>query len=457
MDLTFCKQVKDEQIYTGELNLNKMFEHILNLNLFVYCCCRLYFYFHSEGRFILIDTYNEWHVISCFFSKKIQRNILPKHICELMSRLRNTIDIQCCLEDFDNEFTYINTRNGVFNYLTKEVFPKDKKYKFTYQLKAAYIENSTMDDAPYFKKFCETSLGGDKEKIILLLQSIGYLLSPLSNAKKCFIFLGAPNSGKSQLLHLIECILGKEFISNLQLEKLGARFASAQLSTKRLNICGELSSRPLRDIETFKLVVGGDTLTGEFKNKDMFQFDNRCKLLFSGNVLPPIHDEDVTTAFIDRLVILRFPYSIPQEERDYELCNKLTKEMDIIFSLAIDTLPALIEKNYEFVKPADSLKLMNDYSFQQTNIDTFVDEWCVMGDKLKVHSLKLYEAYKDFCNENLIKPISQNLFSQKIGSLYGVENSRFRLNGSKSMRGFIGISLKFNTEQDSDLYSDTDF
>ena len=289
--------------------------------------------------------------------------------------------------------------------------------------------------------FTNTSLDGNSEKRDLLLQIIGYLCTTLLNAKKCCILLGAPNSGKSLILHLIEYMIGKEHISNIPLEDLGNRFSSAVLSTKLLNVCAELSARPLRNIETFKLIVGGDTINGEFKGQPLFQFKNHCKLLFAGNMLPPIKNQDISTAFIDRLLVLKFSHSIPKEEQIPDLDQKLQKEADAIFSMSMNYLQTLISNNFTFIIPEDSLELLNDYSFQQTSIDVFVRECCQCREDLRIHSSKLYAAYKNFCINNTIDPISSALFSQKIGSIKGVKTGRFRLDGGDPLRGFYGINI----------------
>lgn len=450
MDLYFCKKLDFEQIYRGSYDLDAMYEHIINQEL-LYCCNeRLYFYYHEEGRYIQIEKQNEWHVISHMFSFNLRKAITPKHAADLVSRIKNTASIQVHIDKFNNCNDLINLHNGVLNYKTYQLFDKSPDYMFTYQLNVSYIQDERNIDAPNFFKFCDTSLDGDEQKIKLLLKIIAYLCTPLMNAKKCFILLGEPNSGKSLIIHLIEYIFGKELISNISLENLGNRFSSGVLSSKRLNVCAELSARPLKNIETFKLIVGGDTLSGEFKGRDVFRFENRCKLLYAGNILPPIKNEDISTAFVDRLTILNFSHSIPKKERIYNLDEKLKKEADDIFSLSINTIADLINNQFDFTVPRDSQELLNDYSFQQTNIDTFIDERCELNDTLKIHSAVLYSAYKDFCEENAIHPISPNLFSQKIGSVKGITNGRFRINGSNPARGFYGISIKKIYMQDSE-------
>lgn len=450
MDLYFCKKLAVGQIYNSKNSPDDIYEHIIGQKL-LYCCNgSLYFYYHEEGRYIQIEKQNEWHVISSMLSEKLRKAVRPKYADEMVRRVKNTASIQIHIDEFNSNNDLINVRNGVLNYRTKELLAKSPEYKFTYQLNVSFIQDKSKLQAPYFFKFCETSLDGNEQKRKLLLEIIGYLCTPLMNAKKCFVFLGEPNSGKSLMIHLIEYIFGKELIANIQLENLGNRFSTGILSSKRLNVCAELSAHPLKNIELFKLIVGGDTLSGEFKGRDVFQFENRCKLLYAGNILPPVKNEDISTAFVDRLTVLKFSHSIPREERIYDLDEKLKEEADTIFTLAIDTLAGLIDNQFEFSTPKDSKDLLKDYSFQQTNIDTFVNEWCEVGETFKIHSSVLYAFYKRFCVENAIQPISQNLFSQKIGSVKDVTNGRFRLNGGNPIRGFYGITVKDEYVQDSE-------
>ncbi len=456
MKISLKDKIQKNQIYDGPIVVSKMFEHLLRQKI-IYCSRgRIYLYDKDEGRYILIEDYAEWHYISLFFSNEICISIPIKSINEILKRLKHCMSIQIAVDEFNKREDLINVKNGVLEYKTGRLLEKNQSYKFTYCLNVEYLPNSSIENAPRFKRFCETSLQGDEQKIELLLQFLGYILSPLICAKKALVLLGQPNSGKSLILHLIEFILGNDFISNISLENLGQRFKTAVLSTKLLNICGELSAKPLKDIEVFKMVVGGDTLSAEFKGKNEFEFKNKCKLMFAGNILPPIKNEDISTAFVDRLAVLRFNNSIPEKARNHTLAKEIEKEADVIFSLSINALNKLINDNYVFAIPEDTHNLLKGYSFQQTNIDVFVEDWCVIDGQLKIHSSTLYAAYKKFCVENAISPISQNLFSQKIASVSGVKNGKFRLCGSNPARGFYGIGLKNKNTQVSEMCDSTD-
>jgi len=452
VEVSLKSKIKKNQIYSGKINASLMFEHLLNQNI-IYCSRgRIYFYDEDEDRYVLIEKHCEWHIISLFFSKEIRVCIPTELISEILKRLKLCATIQIPIDCFNYREDLINVKNGALDYRAGKLLGHNSNYKFTYRLNVNFLSDVTIESAPSFKKFCDTSLQGDEQKIELLLQFIGYILSPLISAKKALVLLGEPNSGKSLVLHLIEFILGSVFISNIPLENLGKRFKTAVLSTKLLNLCGELSAKPLKDIEMFKMIVGGDTLSGEFKGKDEFEFRNKCKLLFAGNILPPIKNEDISTAFVDRLAILRFNYSIPEAERNRNLAKELEREADVIFSLSIKALNKLIDNNYVFIMPDDTKNLLTGYSFQQNNIDIFIQDWCVINSQLKIHSSTLYDAYKKFCIENAIAPISQNLFSQKIASVNGVKNGKFRLYGGNPARGFYGIGITEMNLQDSEKY-----
>ena len=108
MDLYFCDGLN--QIYNGRFNLDAMYEHITDSGLI--CCCNdsIYVYYKNEGRYIKIDKQNEWHVISRLFSEKIRKTILPKQVNELISRIKNTADIQIHIDEFNKyENMYILT------------------------------------------------------------------------------------------------------------------------------------------------------------------------------------------------------------------------------------------------------------------------------------------------------------------------------------------------------------
>ena len=183
--------------YESVFNIDKLYRYLINQRSIKCVNDNLLVYHKADGCYYFIDPANEWHVLSFYFSDDICDGIKSEQVSELLKRLKNTRRLQLDYSELNNSYDLMNTKRSVLNYLTCEEFEKNAEYRFTSQVNATYIPNSTIEQAPYFLSFCETSLGGDTDKIQLLLEIIGYLCSPITNAKKAFFLLGEPNCGKS--------------------------------------------------------------------------------------------------------------------------------------------------------------------------------------------------------------------------------------------------------------------
>lgn len=430
-----------------QFSLNDLVSHLVNLGIFLCCRGKLYFYDKCRGIFIPLPENEIWFYICRYISRGVIDCFEPKDIKKLIAKLKFNIDLHLDSDKFDTYDDLININNGVFNVHTGELIPKKREYYFTSNIDAAFLKDVSLDDCPTFRKFYETSLCGDEKSLTLLLQIIGYLCCSNSSAKKAFMFIGEKNCGKSKLLEFIARLIGENNVCNIPLHKLGNRFNIAELSRNKVNIQAELSLEPIREIETFKNAVGGDTLCGEDKGENLFYFKNKCKLLFAGNGMPALKTQDTTQAFVSRLIFLIFPKEIPEDERDIELVDKLYAERDAIFSLAINELLKLIQNGYRFEVPALSQARMESFIEQNNQIDDFINEYCVLGLEHKVPSRILYQAYEKFCKDNCLFAHSQTTFLVAVSMHEGVVRSRIRING-KRYRGFEGIGLNM---QDSDV------
>ena len=116
------------------------------------------------------------------------------------------------------------------------------------QLKAAYAPDA---GCPLFLRYLESMLA--EEEIHLIQEIMGYLLLPVNKAQKSFVFVGAPNAGKSTLLNVVqEILLGSENVSNIPWQNLGDRFNRAELFGKLANIFADLPSKSIDDNGMFK-------------------------------------------------------------------------------------------------------------------------------------------------------------------------------------------------------------
>ena len=354
---------------------------------------------------------------------------------------------------FNNNPQFINMGNGVLDYVTDEVFPHDEKFLFTYVVRANYLSNPNLIHCPSFDHFCQTSLApltyedeDTKQKIIaekrqLLLEIIDYICCD-NHAGKCAFFLkGEPDSGKSVVANFITQLFQPELISNVPLHKLSERFFKAELFGKKLNVAGEIQGKQLAEIATFKSITGGDAITGEYKGKNPFSFTPRCKLLFAGNALPGTSESDATKAFVNRLIVLLFNHSIPKEKQDKDLLKKLWNERDSIFTLAMQALKNLHERNYRFIVPAESSEFIKSFVNRNNSLQMFLQDCCVFGEKYRIHNTDLMRAYTNYCTQNGLDVFSKKKLYEMLSGYPGVYYKKFRI-GNRNAMGHIGIALK---------------
>lgn len=428
----------------GQISIIKLFRYLIELECFYCCNNQLYYYDKDLGYLKRISEDDEALYIRKTMNFDMNCKVSSKQIDELIKRIKTQPELNIDYEELNANSMLINAINGVVNIETGELLPHDFKYKFTYYIKAKYIKdeikNIQVQDTNFIK-FCRSTFEGNSDKLHLLLEIIGYLLSDMNEAKKAIFFVGLPHSGKSLLCKIITKLVGDENISSIPIHKLGDRFSNSELSQKKVNIGAEMDTTPMRKIGNFKAIVGGDNLMGEFKGKKIFTFKSKVKLLFAGNALPESKDIESTTAFVDRICLLLFQRSTPKEEMDYDLENKLVQEMDIIFTSSIIFLKRLWMRNFKFTVPEDSKLFLEAYANNQNHISEFINECCELNIEGKIHTKIIYKIYLKFCEDNCIAPYKENMFTQYILNIKDVDRARFRANG-KNLRGFKGITIK---------------
>lgn len=432
--------VKDITNKNKRLSLEYLYKYFIDMNCFRIVNGSLYIYDLQYVYLRHIPKHQEEVEINKLIEKKYRIYIHPTTISNLIKKLKSDPELQVAYEQLNIYKGLINCKNGVVDVNTGNLLPHDRKYKFNYVINANYNFNA-HSNLYHFKNFINTSLEGDNIKINLLLEIIGYLVSGYTNAKKAFVFLGRPHSGKSMLSRIISYLVGENNVSNIPIHKLGERFLIAEYSTNKLNIGAEIGSTNMKNIETFKAIVGNDYLQAEYKGRDSFSFKSEIKLLFCGNQMPNISDSEISDAFTDRLVFLIFDKTVPKEQMDYNLEEKLKSEIDGIFTASVFALSELIRRNFKFTQPYDSKQFAEYYKNKQNHIQEFVLDRCIIGANERIHTKDLYDEYIQFCQENCIQPYSEIKFGDYIEANIGIQRARFRLNGN-NLRGFLGIRLK---------------
>lgn len=384
------------------------------------------------------------------YSEDEQKFISSSAVKEVLERLLQDPYMQADFVDKKNE-NFIRLSNAVFN--VKDGREERQKIgEFSYYLNFTYVPVEYRE-CPVFEGYLKSVFPEETEvKRRLLLQILGYCISDYTKAKAAFFLIGASNSGKSTMLELVKRILPEQSITYIPLYRLGNRFNLARLANAKLNICSEISEKSFDAVDILKMLTSNEFVTAEHKGGRPFEFRIRCKSLNAGNVLPELKTPEGINAIVNRMILLLFPVSVPKEQQDESLLDKLFEERSSIFSFALDELTALKKERFQFVEPKDSMKLKKQLLNQNDGaIDIFIQERCVLQKGEKTYMKNLYDAYREFCEDIFLECIyTKTKFSQFLAQKSSLTQKKMRINHGKSLSGVEGIRLK-NDDDEKDF------
>lgn len=323
---------------------------------------------------------------------------------------------------------YIAFKNGVYDLEGDEMadFTPEKiitnKIGFNYNPEA-YHE---LMDKTLNKLACN-----DESIRMLLEEVVGYCFFRRNELRKAFILTGDKRNGKSTFLDVLNYLLGKDNISNLDLKELGVRFKTAELFGKLANVGDDIGDEFIPDSAIFKKLVSGNPVNVERKGNDPFDFSNYAKLLFSANNIPRIKDK--TGAVIDRLIIIPFDATFSPDDPDFDpyIKDKLLQDdaMEYLIALGIQGLRRVLE-NRRFTKSQKIEKSLQDYEERNNPILLFfkeIDEDEIINEPTKT----VYHKYNEFCLANGFTAISNIEFSRQVNKQYGLEVVGKTIKGKK--------------------------
>ena len=131
-----------------------------------------------------------------------------------------------------------------------------------------------------------------------------------------------------------------------------------------------------------------------------------------------------------RIVFLPFNESIPDDQQDPYLEDKIWDERDAIVTKSLHYARKLVKLNYKFpeIPQVDNAKCIVRDSIAKT-VGKFVQESCDMSEPKAVAATEdLYNAYLDYCKEKDIWACSQTAFTKGLTQM-GLKHTRSRCTG----------------------------
>ena len=346
----------------------------------------------------------------------------------------------------ENQSIYAPLNNGIYDLMEKKLKPHDpRQLTFTY-IKANYDGSAKC---PVFDSFLKQITHGNPQLEERFWMAIGYLLIYPAQGK-LFIVMGyARDSGKSVLGNFIQRLYPRESVSNLRLQEMKGTFALMPLLSSVINFELDMPNAKLNAevISRLKQITGGDSITVQRKYLSAATLTRRVKFVMASNHPLCIEGED--EALQKRMVFLPFNESIPDDQQDPYLEDKIWDERDAIVTKALHYARKLVKLNYKFpeIPQVDDAKCIVRDSIAKT-VGKFVQESCDMSEPKAVTATEdLYNAYLDYCKEKDMWACSQTAFTKGLTQM-GLNHTRSRCTGEgmivrkNPVSAFQGIKLR---------------
>lgn len=293
---------------------------------------------------------------------------------------------------------------------------------------------------PAWMAFLAKVTAGDTELQRFLQRVAGYALTGSTSAHALFFAYGTGANGKSVFLNTLAGILG-EYATSAPMET----FVASNSERHPTDLAGLRGARLVTAIETeegrrwaeskIKALTGGDKISARFMRMDYFEFAPRFKLVIAGNHRPGLRNVD--EAIRRRMNLIPFVVTIPPDERDEDLAEKLKAEWPGILAWMIDG--CLDWQTEGLAQPEAVRDATKEYLEAEDAMATWIAERCSVKPGFATTSAALYADWKGWTDKAGEYAGSMKRFSQALATGRGLTKDRL---GAQQLAGFRGIGLK---------------
>ncbi len=340
----------------------------------------------------------------------------------------------------------LNTPSGVVDLRTGEVRPAERSL---YQTKITAVGPDPDGACPLWLRFLHRITGGDAkeqedkaaayELQQFLRRMAGYALTGSIRDHAMFFLYGTGANGKSVFLQTIAGILG-DYSRTAPIEAF--TITNKSETQHPTDVAGLQGARLVTAVETedgrrwaeskIRALTGGDPIAARFMRQDFFEFVPIFKLLIAGNHKPSLRGVD--EAIRRRLHLLPFTVTIPKEERDPDLSQKIRKEWPAILQWMIDGCLDWQDKG--LAAPGVVTDATEQYLSDEDAIGRWLEDACVRNPNAWSATRALFSSWTAWCERNKEYAGTQKRLAQ------GLESHGFKAQRTELARGFSGLAVK---------------
>jgi putative DNA primase/helicase len=344
------------------------------------------------------------------------------------------------VEEWDANPWLLNTPAGAIDLRTGLLQDHNRDDRIT---KVTNVAPSSECPTPIWTQFLHTVTGGNLELIAFLKRMAGYALTGTIREHALFFLYGCGANGKSTFINTITACVG-EYHRVAPIET----FMASNTERHSTELAGLRGARLVTAVETqegrrwdetkIKTLTGGDAISARFMRQDFFDFIPQFKLLIAGNHKPSLRSVD--EAIRRRFNLIPFTVTIPPEERDPELADKLKLELPGILAWMIEGCRAWYEQG--LAPPQIVTEATAAYLESEDAIAAWMDECCRRDPNAFTTSTQLFVSWNGWASKNGEFAGSQ----KRLGST--LQNKGFQPHRTTGGRGFLGLRIRPDYEQD---------
>jgi putative DNA primase/helicase len=296
---------------------------------------------------------------------------------------------------------------------------------------------------PDWLAFLDRVTGGDAELVGFLQRVAGYCLTGSTSEHALFFLYGTGANGKSTFLNAITGAIG-DYCRTAPIET----FTASPCDRHPTDLAGLRGARLVTAVETeegrrwaeskIKTLTGGDKITARFMRQDYFEYTPQFKLLIAGNHKPGLRSVD--EAIRRRLHLIPFTITIPAEERDPGLPDKLKAEAPGILNWMIGG--CLRWQQIGLAPPKVVTDATAAYLEAEDAMAAWIADCCQLDPNAWARTIDLFASWSAWAQKAGEYIGAQKKFVERLESRPGISAKRQRYGGSDNpQRGFLGLRL----------------
>lgn len=307
-------------------------------------------------------------------------------------------------------------------------------------------------DCPIWDEYLWKTFEGDQERIALVQEWAGYLLTPGNSEQKFLALEGDGGNGKTVFMAAMTAMIGRQNISSVPLEKFGGRFDLYNTIGKMVNICGDVGEIDRVAEGQLKDFTGGGSLLFDRKGIDPVEAIPTAKLMMSWNTRPRFRDR--SHGLWRRLLLIPFNRRVPDEEKIPGMTDPewwiRQGEVAGVLLWAIAGLHRL-RRNGRFTMPEISRLAVRDYEIDSNPTLEFIQNEIETEASSHVRTDWLYRVYVHWSEKSGHRPLGNRQFGKEIRKhIPDMDRKRLSYDG----RPWVYEGIKFSNEEIFSLTTD---